>query len=80
MYKMDKTYKETLVAIETQLIFFRNHLGNIDSHLEKLNDRTTENSKTSATNKNSVMWLWRIIGLFTVGLIGLVIKLIIEGG
>ena len=80
MYKMDKTYKETLVAIETQLIFFRNHLGNIDSHLERLNNSIGKHGEALATNKTSIMWLWRIIGLFTVGLIGLVIKLIIEGG
>ena len=74
-----RSYKELVGIIETKLIYIETHLKNIDSHFEKLNGCVIENGKMIATNKNSVVWLWRIIGLFTVGLIGLVIKLIIEG-
>ena len=47
----NRTYKEVLAGVETSLTFINNHLGNIDQHLNKLNDRTTHNEIDIATNK-----------------------------
>ena len=74
-----RSYKQLVGIVETSLTYMNNHLGNIDSHLERLNNSIGKHGEALATNKTSIVWLWRIIGLFTVGLIGLVIKLIIEG-
>jgi len=71
-----RPYKELVGVIETKLTYIENHLHNIDSHLEKLNGSVSEHGKAIATNKNTSVWLWRIIGLFIVGLIGVVIKLL----
>ena len=71
-----RSYKELVGIVETRLIYIDTHLKNIDSHLERLNDHIAEHGGAIATNKTSIVWLWRIIGLFVVGLIGVVIKLI----
>jgi len=71
-----RPYKELVGVIETKLTFILNHLHNIDSHLGRLNDSVSKHSTAIATNKTNSVWLWRIIGLFIVGLLGVVIKLL----
>lgn len=57
-----RTYTQNLAEIKTILSYQENHLGNIDSHLDKLNDRTNSNEIKAEKNATNTKWVIRIGG------------------
>ena len=71
-----KSYTEVLIEIESRLSslttissYQENHLGNIDGHLNTLNERTDKNEKQIEKNKDRIgimlrvgAWLAAILG------------------
>ena len=77
-----RTYKETLVSIETHMIYIQTHLKNIDSHMAKINDTNLEQEVKLARNKDRISLGYKLGGrigggLFAVLLlaIGVILKL-----
>ena len=63
----DRTLREIMKELEIQMTrietnqeYELNHLRNIDSHLDKLNDRTNKNELTCLQNKNNIGWIIKI--------------------
>jgi len=73
-YKMadKRSYKEVLASVETSLIYMNNHLGNIDSHLERQNNSLTEHGKSIAKNTTWISALKYAVYVIVIALIGTV--------
>lgn len=68
------TYTQNLAEIKLELrelktisSYQENHLGNIDSHLDKLNDRTKANEIGLVKAASNVRWVIRIGGVIFGG-------------
>ena len=55
-----RSYRDLVIRLETQNEYINNHLHNIDSHLNRLNERTSENELNTAKNTNSIKILRNI--------------------
>jgi len=45
MVRESRSYKEVLASLETHIEHMRNHLGNIDAHLGRINDKIYDQEK-----------------------------------
>jgi len=64
-----RSYKEVLASVETSLTYINNHLANIDSHLNKLNERTGDCEVSTAKNKDRISLIYKIGGGFLTTLL-----------
>lgn len=64
-----RTYKEVVASLETHIIYINNHLGNIDKHLNKLNERIGNSEVQTAVSKASISRIWKIGGGIFLGLL-----------
>ena len=72
-----KTYTQVVTTIETHVDYIRLHLKNLDSHLERINNRITEHDKITTMNKANINNIWRVIGgmgLLLLALIPILLK------
>ena len=73
-----RTYKEILASVETHFIYINNHLGNIDSHMAKINDTNLEQELKIARNKDRIALGYKLGGgfgaLFLLA-VGVILKL-----
>jgi len=56
----NRPYKEVLASLETHIVYIKNHLGNIDQHLNKLNDRTSSNEHGIADNRSRIGFICKV--------------------
>ena len=77
---MIKETHDAVIRLETQAEYTNNHLQNIDSHLNKLNERTDKNEKAIAIvdekSKGNKDWIFRL-GIPTCGSIVLAVIIFI---
>ena len=62
MARETRSYKDIVIAVETSLSYINNHLQNIDSHLNRQNERLTEHDKSITRNTTRVNLLYKVIG------------------
>ena len=75
-----RSYKETLASVETHFIYINNHLGNIDQHLNAINNTNLEQEVKIIRNRDRIGLFYKIAGglgtLCGAGLIALLLKLL----
>ena len=68
-----RKYTEVLASLEVHFQYINNHLGNIDKHLDRLNNRVRETEDKTTKNTTNIKWLIRILigaGIISGGGIG----------
>lgn len=75
-----RSYKEIVASIETHIIYVNNHLGNIDQHLNAINNTNLEQEVKIIRNRDRISLFYKIGGglgtLCGAGLIALILKLL----
>ena len=67
-----RSYREVLASVETSLTYMNNHLGNIDKHLERGNNKLSEHDKAITKNSTWVIALRWMVYILFIALIGTV--------
>lgn len=78
----ERSYKELVIRMTTQLEQVNTHLVSIDNHFEKLNGQVGSHAVDIEScngeiqrNSDSVKWLWRFFVLIAVPVIGSIVYL-----
>ena len=62
-----RKYTETLAEIKIEMVYIRNHLRNIDGHMEKINTTNLDQEVKILRNKDRIGLIYKIGGaIFTI--------------